>query len=90
MPFDHADFTRDVREMVAQGDRVPTQREAIPGPRQADVDGLRDLLDLLEGFSSNDQRARFILSSNWFRDHGAEAGAWAHATGIWLDDRERA
>lgn len=86
MPFDHAEFTRDVRELVAQ---VPEQRRSIP-PRQADVDGLRELLDLTEGFSSNDQRARYVLTSNWFRDHGTDAGVWAYATGVWLDDRERA
>jgi hypothetical protein len=82
MPFDHAEFTRDVREIVAQ---VPEQREAIPrGPDQADVDGLRELLDLVDGFNSNDQKARYILTSNWFRDHGAAAGLRAYAAGVWL------
>lgn len=27
MPFDEAAFTRDAAELVAQGDRVPAQRE---------------------------------------------------------------
>jgi hypothetical protein len=41
---------------------------AWDGPLQADVDELRDLLDLMVNFPSNDQRARFLLSSNWCRD----------------------
>ena len=36
-------------------------------PLQADVDELRDLLDLMANFPNNDQRARFLLSSNWLR-----------------------
>ncbi|WP_431840686.1 DUF7324 family protein [Gordonia hongkongensis] len=38
--------------------------------RQEWVDELRDLLDLMENFSNNDQRARFLLSSNFLRDNG--------------------
>ena len=80
MPFDPAAFTDDVRELVAEND-VPPQRIGDrafpPPPRQEHVDGLRELLDLLDGFSSNDQRARYILTSNWFRDHGTAAAAWA-------------
>ena len=37
-------------------------------PDQADVDAIRELLDLMVNFSSNDQRARFLLSCNWMRD----------------------
>jgi hypothetical protein len=36
-------------------------------PDQRDVDELRDLLDLMRNFPDNDQRARFLLSSNWLR-----------------------
>lgn len=43
------------------------------GPLQEDVDALRGLLDLMAGFSGNDQRARYLLSSNWLRDRGAAA-----------------
>lgn len=35
---------------------------------QADVDALRHLLDISANFDSNDQIARFILTSNWLRD----------------------
>lgn len=48
-------------------------------PRQEHVDGLRELLDLIESFPSNDQKARFLLSSNWMRDHGAEVASDAVA-----------
>lgn len=40
------------------------------GPEQADVDALRDLFDLMADFPDNDQRARYLLSSNWMRDRG--------------------
>ena len=79
-----ADFTRQAAELVAENDRSPT------APRQADVDGLRELLDLVEDFPSNDQRARYILTSNWFRDHGESASAWASVTGVWLPEQRRA
>jgi len=39
-------------------------------PEQSDVDALRDLLDLMEKFESNDERARYLLSSEWMRDRG--------------------
>lgn len=42
-------------------------------PDQADVDTLRELLDLMANFSDNDQRARFLLSSNWMRDRRSGA-----------------
>ena len=42
-------------------------------PNQADVDELRGLLDLMADFSDNDQRARYLLSSNWMRDRDAAA-----------------
>jgi len=31
------------------------------------VDALRDLLDLMENFESNDERARYLMSSEWMR-----------------------
>ena len=37
-------------------------------PEQADVDSLRVLLDDMANFADNDQRARFLLSSNWMRE----------------------
>ena len=49
----------------------------MSAPKQEHVDELRALLDLIERskFASNDQRARYLLSSNWLRDNGAEAAA---------------
>jgi hypothetical protein len=44
-----------------------------PAPYPEDVAAVRGLLDLMADFSSNDQRARFLLSSNWLRDRGAIA-----------------
>lgn len=41
-------------------------------PAQSDVDTLRHLLDIMCNFTSNDQRARFLLSSDWIRDRDAE------------------
>jgi hypothetical protein len=54
-----------------QGTSVQSAMTLLPSPRQNDVDELRELLDLLERFSDNDQRARFLLSSNWLRDYTA-------------------
>ncbi len=50
------------------------RRDPLP---QEWVDELRDLLDLLGDFSSNDQRARYLLASNFLRDNG---GAIAERT----------
>lgn len=50
------------------------EREAVTscytsgGPDPADVDTLRGLLDLMADFPNNDQRARYLLTSNWMRD----------------------
>lgn len=52
-------------------DHSTPDRESFP--KQEHVDGLRYLLDLMSNFSSNDQRARYLLSSNWMRENGAEA-----------------
>jgi hypothetical protein len=46
---------------------------SCPGPNQDDVDAVRELLDLMAGFADNDQRARYLLTSNWMRDRGAAA-----------------
>lgn len=45
------------------------------GPDEDDVDAVRGLLDLMEHFADNDQRARYLLSSNWLRDCVAAAAA---------------
>lgn len=45
------------------------------GPEQTDVDAVRDLLDLMATFRDNDQRARYLLTSDWMRDRGAAAAA---------------
>lgn len=42
-------------------------------PDQLDVDAVRELLDAMADFTDNDQRARYLLSSNWMRDRGAAA-----------------
>ena len=42
-----------------------------PGPALADVEALTDLLDLMENFPSNEQRARYLLTCNWMRDREA-------------------
>lgn len=49
-------------------------------PLQTDVDALTGLLDLMANFSTNEQRARYLLSSNWLRDRGAAAAE--HAGGV--------
>jgi hypothetical protein len=51
--------------------------DATSTPNQADVDALRGLLDLMANFESNDQRARYLLSSNWMRDRDAAVKAEA-------------
>lgn len=40
----------------------------MPAPERADVDALRAVLDLMTDFADNDQRARYLLSSNWMRE----------------------
>jgi hypothetical protein len=53
----------------------PVSGPQLGPPDQHDVDELRELLDMMESFSSNDQRARYLLGSNWLRDRGAAAAA---------------
>lgn len=57
---------------------VPEQRRAGPDPRA--VAELTAVLDLLANFTSNEQRARYLLSSNFMRDHGAAAARHACAS----------
>lgn len=42
-----------------------------PTPDLNEVARLAELLELLAPFPSHDQRARYLLSSNWMRDHDA-------------------
>lgn len=44
-------------------------------PDAADVAAVQCLLEMMDrtGFTSDDQRARYLLSSNWLRDRGAAA-----------------
>lgn len=49
----------------------------MTGPRQSHVDDVRVLLDLMTDFTDNDQRARYLLSSNWLIQHGAAAASHA-------------
>lgn len=44
-------------------------------PHPDDVETLTELLDLMANFDSNEQRARYLLTSNWMRDRGAEVSA---------------
>jgi cytochrome c-type biogenesis protein CcmH/NrfG len=44
-----------------------------PGPDQRDVDAVRQLLDDMDALDDNDQRARYLLSSDWMRTRGAAA-----------------
>ncbi|MGC5249610.1 hypothetical protein ACPXB3_22110 [Gordonia sp. DT219] len=52
---------------------APPDIHTIP---QEWVDELRSLLDLLDGGpADNDQRARYLLASNFLRDNGAAIAA---------------
>ncbi len=53
--------------------QAPSAQAASTNPHETDVDVVRGLLDLMADFSDNDQRARYLLSSNWLRDRGAAA-----------------
>lgn len=50
------------------------------GPHPADVAELTQLLDLMCDFPSNEQRARYLLSSNWMRERGVAAAERARET----------
>lgn len=51
---------------------------SLPGggeaTEQSTVDGLRAVFDLMENFKDNDQRARYLLSSNWMQERLPAAG----------------
>lgn len=47
------------------------------GPDPRDVGELRDLLDLMETFPDNDQRARYLLTCNWFVREGVSVATRA-------------
>lgn len=52
-----------------------TELEGRPvGPDAGDVADLAHLFELMRNFPSDEQRARFLLTSNWMRERGAEAG----------------
>lgn len=52
-----------------------TELEAATlGPDAGDVADLAHLFGLMRNFLSDEQRARFLLTSNWMRERGAEAG----------------
>lgn len=64
----------------------------MTAPYQEDVDAVRELLDAMANFSGNDQRARYLLSSNWMRDRMATAyrlGAEAFTDGLLPGIRDR-
>lgn len=46
--------------------RTRTNRPQPPPP--AEVVELRSILDMLGNFASSDQRARYLLSSDWYRE----------------------
>lgn len=56
-------------------DAKSTAPAVVPadGPDPGDVEALTELLNLMADFPSNEQRARYLLSSNWLRDRGAAA-----------------
>jgi hypothetical protein len=45
--------------------------EPRSAPDLNDVRALTDLLDLMVDFRDNEQRARYLLTSNWMRERGA-------------------
>jgi hypothetical protein len=45
----------------------------LNAPDSGDVAALTSLLDLMRDFPSNEQRARYLLTSDWLRERGAEA-----------------
>lgn len=47
-------------------------KHVASAPDPTDVDQVRELLDLMVNFPDNDQRARYLLSSNWAREKIAQ------------------
>lgn len=52
---------------------LPSPTPGAVGPDLEDVAQLTALLDLMADFPSNEQRARYLLTSNWLRERGAAA-----------------
>jgi hypothetical protein len=49
------------------------------GPDPRDVEQVTALLALMRDFPSDEQRARYLLTSNWLRERGAAAAALSAA-----------
>ncbi|MDQ6526864.1 hypothetical protein RB608_24810 [Nocardioides sp. LHD-245] len=57
-----------LRRLAADALAAAEWMDPSPAPEQRDVDELRRLLDLLESYTSNDQKARYLLTCNWLRN----------------------
>lgn len=71
----------EARQVIAALATATEKGEELQGakaarlPEASDVAALTALLDMMANFPSNEQRARYLLSSNWMRDRGAAAAA---------------
>jgi hypothetical protein len=81
MTSSHANLTTPAA--ATNGETGPFTTTDTPGswgcgyerPSPVDVTAVRELLDLMADFPDNDQRARYLLTCNWMRDHLASHGA---------------
>jgi hypothetical protein len=51
----------------------------VIGPDPRDVEEVTTLFDLMQDFPSNEERARFLLSSNWMRQRAGQLIALGEA-----------